>query len=357
MGASINRNNASPSPGTLPQVLLAVGAGLALLVSFLLALLVGASGLSWQDLVDLIDKLWRGELLSSRNELARTVFFSLRAPRIVVAALCGAALSAAGVICQGLFRNALASPSVLGVEAGGTLAAVIVFYFGAAWVHALALPAAAFIGALAAAAFVFVAVAQRVFATTDTLLLVGFALNALLASATSLVVSLVLEDYQKAGAIMHWLLGGFAAKGWEHVLMGLVPIVIGLSLAQRLASRLDVLALGEDVATTLSINVRRLKTLAIIAVAALVGSAVSIAGTIPFVGLLVPHLTRLVVGPQHRRLLWFSVVNGMTLLIAADLAARTLRAPAELEVGILTSMLGAPFFVALLLKQARGDRL
>ncbi len=189
----------------------------------------------------------------------------------------------------------------------------------------------------------------------EFLLLIGFAFNALASAMTSLVVALTLEDYQKAQGIMHWLLGGFDGKGYEHVLMALPPLVLGLVWVLSLAPRLDVLSLGEDLASTLSVDIRKLRMHAIAAVALLVGTAVAVAGAIPFIGLVVPHFTRLIVGPAHRRLLVASTINGMSLMLLADLAARTVRAPAELEVGILTSLLGAPFFLWLLWsRQRRG---
>jgi iron complex transport system permease protein len=329
--------------------------GVLLIASLALGLGLGSSGVTLGEAVAAARKLASGLPLSTDEQLAYTVLSTLRGPRVLVAALCGGALSAAGVVSQGLFRNGLASPSVLGTEAGGSLAAVLAFYVGAAYTHWLTLPLAAFAGALAATTFIFYGATRRARGSTETLLLAGFALNALLGAGTSLVVSLMLEDYQKAGAVMHWLLGGFAAAGWEHLRMGAAPAAAGLLLAWRLCPRLDVLALGEDVAATLSVDMRRLKGLAIVCVAALVGTSVSIAGALPFVGLVVPHLTRLAAGPAHRRLLGLSVLNGMSLVVLADLLARTIRAPGELEVGILTSLIGAPFFVAMLLGGA-GDR-
>ena len=242
---------------------------------------------------------------------------------------------------------------MLGTEAGGSLTAVLLFYWGAAWWHWLTLPLAAFAGALGATAFIFHLTVRRRSAGLETLLLAGFAVNAFAGALTSLVLTLALEDYQKAGAVMHWLLGGFAAKGWEHAGMAAVPTAVGLILAFRLAPQLDVVALGEDVAASLSVDMRTLRRAAIVAIAVLVGGAVAVAGAIPFVGLVVPHVTRLIAGPRHRRLLALSVINGMSLMLLADLAARTVRAPTELEVGILTSLLGAPFFIWLLLGQRR----
>jgi iron complex transport system permease protein len=266
----------------------------------------------------------------------------------------GAALASAGVLSQGLFRNPLADPSVLGATSGGSAGAALMFYFGAAGLQWFSLPLAAFTGALLATGFILHLSSRRFAWTMESLLLAGFAINALFGALTSLVVSLVLEDYQTAPAIMYWLLGGLNARGWEHVAMVFVPLVVALSVAYVVAARLDVLALGEDVARTLSVNVRRLKRASIVVIALLVGVAVSVAGAIPFVGLVVPHLTRLICGPSHRRLVLVSAINGVTLVVLADLAARTLRAPAELQVGVLIALLGAPFFLWLLISRRQG---
>lgn len=320
-----------------------------LIAAALASLSVGASAVGPAEvLAALRDALLGRPPADADAELARTVLFSLRLPRAVAAALTGGSLAAAGVVCQGLFRNSLASPSVLGTEAGGSFAAVLVFYLAAESRHWLALPLGAFFGALGATAIIFHLARKSMRLSSDMLLLSGFALNALFGALTSLVVSLALEDYQKAGAVLRWLLGGFAAKGWEHVAMGLLPAALGIGALFALAPRLDVLALGEQVAASLSVDLAAVRRLAIGILAILVGAAVAVGGAIPFVGLIVPHVTRRLSGPSHRRLIALSVMNGMTLLLLADVAARTVRAPLELEVGILTSILGAPFFLLLL---------
>lgn len=313
-----------------PSLVILVSA-LCFLAALAASLLLGAADLSTLD-----------------AEQARTILFSIRTPRTLVAALCGGALAAAGGASQGLFRNSLASPSILGTEAGGACGAALLFYTGAATWHWLTLPAAAITGCLIATAGIFAVASRLRTPNLEFLLLVGFAFNALASALTSLIVSLTLEDYQKAHGIMRWLLGGFDGKGFEHVAMALPSLVVGLVWMVRLAPRLDVLALGEQQAANLSVDVRGLRRGAIASSALLVGTAVAVAGAVPFVGLVVPHFTRLLVGPSHRRLILVSALNGMTLMLVADLVARTVRAPAELQVGILTSLLGAPFFLWLL---------
>lgn len=323
---------------------------LALVAAFVAALAIGPSSHSLHDFAALLDAWLKGQPLDDSLDTARTILLAIRLPRIVVAALAGAALSAAGVLSQGLFRNSLASPSVMGSEAGAALAAAVVFHLGAAYAHWLLLPAAAFAGALAATSVLFVLARHRGPTTPlATLLLAGFALNALLAAVTSLFLSLLLEDVQKSSAAMHWLLGGFGGKGWEHAGMMLAPLIIGFCLALTLTARLDVLTLGEEVAASLSVALPQLRRAAFIAIALLVGGAAAVSGAVPFVGLVVPHFTRRLWGPRHGPLLALSAINGATLMLLADLVARTVRAPRELEVGVLTSLLGAPFFLWLLL--------
>ena len=318
-------------------------------VTFVLALGIGASGLSWYDLFGLF---W----LKPESDVTitvQTILLQIRLPRIIVAALCGGALAAAGVASQGLFRNALASPSVLGTESGGSLGAVLLFFFGPEITHIFAMPLASAAGALLTMLLV-LRLAGNVRGTPlEVLLLTGLALSTWFSAIVSLVISLSLEDYQKAGAIMHWILGGFSGKGWEHVWMALIPTCLGIGLMLRLAPRFDVLSLGEDIARSLSLDLAHTRRLTIVTIALLVGGAMASAGALPFVGLVVPHLTRKLFGPSHLKLTLLSVINGMTLTILADLMARTVRAPNEMEVGIITALIGAPFFLWQLAQRPR----
>lgn len=285
------------------------------------------------------------------QDLALTIYGSIRLPRIFLAAVCGAALGGAGVISQGLFRNSLASPSIVGTTMGASLSAVLVYYFIGPWSHWLTLPLAAFAGAMLATLTVF-GLAQRFRnMTIGHLLLVGFAMNTLFGAATSLVISFMLEDHERTSAAMHWLLGGFVARGWDDLALASAPLLLGAGLALRVCRYLDILSLGEETATALAVPVARVRLLGIASMALLVGGVVSVAGGIGFVGLVVPHITRLIIGPNHKRLFWVSMINGITLMVFADLLARTLRSPMEIEVGVLTALIGAPFFVVLLLRK------
>jgi iron complex transport system permease protein len=336
--------------GSGRHVLIFTAAAATLLLAMALAALTGPAAAGLNDIAATIVSLLSGKPL---QDGAQMIVGEIRLPRIVVAALCGAALAAAGTVSQALFRNPLASPSIVGTESGGALAAVIVFYSGTALASSYTLPLAAMFGCAAATVVVFLAGNVAGWQRLENLLLAGFALNTLLGAATSLTISLSLEDYQKSAAMMHWLLGGFQARGWEHAGIGVALTAVGAMCAWRLAPRLDILALGEEHASTLAVDTKKLRAQSIAVIAVLAGGAVAIAGAIPFVGLVVPHISRLLIGPGNRRLLLLSIINGMTLILVADILARTVRSPAEMEVGIVTSLIGAPYFLWLLLRQQR----
>ena len=290
----------------------------------------------------------------SSDETTKTILLDLRAPRVILAGISGIALASAGVISQGLFRNALASPSIIGVTSGASFAASFTFYFGAIAMHWLTLPLAAFSGAMISCLVIFLIAKSKPDWSLADLLLSGFALSTLFSAMTAFFLSMILSDYQKSTALMSWLMGGFSAKSWEHLSMLLVPVMVGLFIVQRVIGQLDIFSMGEEIATTLSVSTEQLKMHAIFAIALLVGGVTAIAGGIPFVGLVVPHITRELFGSMHKKLWFWSMINGWSLLIIADLCARTFRVPEEIEIGILTSMIGAPFFLFLLIRK-RGQ--
>lgn len=332
----------------------------ALAVAAFLALSLGVVELDWATAWRAMLKSVRGQPLDAAESLAYTVFWQLRLPRLLTAAGAGAALAAAGVLAQGLFRESLASPTVLGTEAGGSLAAALVFYANLAYGHWLVLPLASLVGAWAATLLVLLVAHDRtredlgLGGSVAGLLLAGFALNALLGALTSLLVTIAFEEPSRAGRALAFLVGGFAGKGWEHAALCAASLALGLALALPLAARLDVLSLGEGLAASLAVSPVRLRKAALVAMAVLVAGAVSVAGALPFVGLLVPHAARALVGPAHRPLLLLSALMGALLMLASDIVARWLRAPSEVPAGVLTSLLGAPFFISLLLRRRGG---
>lgn len=331
--------------------------GLAVAVGgvFLLAVAVGAVWVSPASILRLI--AWKLGLTDRPEDVARSaevIVFQLRLPRVVLAAVVGAALAASGAVFQGLFRNALADPAIIGVSSGAALGAVLVIVtVGAGTLGAFAVPLAAFAGAMGTAFIVYRLARIGPTVHVATLLLAGIAIAAVISSLMSLVMSYSGEEIRN---IYAWLLGGLVAEGWRSVWVVLPAVVVGLAGAALVAHELNLVALGEERAAQLGVEVDRLKRRSIAVGALLAAAAVSVAGVIGFVGLMTPHLLRLVIGADLRRLLPASILGGATLLMLADLVARTVIAPSELPVGVVTALLGGPFFLFLLRREGRQAR-
>jgi len=286
----------------------------------------------------------------------RLVLWSIRLPRIAMTGMIGALLAAAGAIMQGLFRNPLADPALVGVSSGGAFAAAATIVIGDRVLAGAGndlpfgvLPIAAFVGSLAAT-LVLYRIATRENRTSIAILLLGGLAIAAIANAGIGVLVFMADDRQLRD-VTFWLLGSLSGATWDKAAV-ILPFLVGMLLAfPFIAHGLDLLVLGEAEAFHMGVEVERLKRLAIVLVSAMTGAAVAFAGVIGFVGIVVPHLLRLLVGPGHRLLLPASALLGAALLIAADTAARTIAAPAEVPIGILTALVGAPFFLAVLLRQ------
>jgi iron complex transport system permease protein len=289
-----------------------------------------------------------------------SVLLAIRLPRVLLGILIGAGLATAGVLMQGLFRNPLADPGLIGVSSGAALAAVGVIVLGATLLEGVTqllgiftLPLAAFCGGLAATLLVYRLGTSSGQTLVATLLLAGIALNALAGAGTGLLTFVATDEQLRS--ITFWSLGSLGGATWRAV-GALAPFVlVVLVVAPRYAQALNVVLLGETEARHLGINVERVKQVIVVLSALAVGAAVAVAGIIGFIGLVVPHLLRLLLGPDHRSLLPGSALLGAALLLAADLIARTLVAPAELPIGVVTALIGAPFFLWLLLRdRTRG---
>jgi len=313
----------------------------------------GAAPIAYGDVARL---LLRGVGLPIGLDLPQsdfTIVTIIRLPRILISALVGAALACSGAVMQGLFRNPLADPGLLGVGAGGSLAAVLAITSGLAAFSLWTLPASAFLGALAAAGLVYSLSVVRGRAETATLLLAGVAVNAFLGALTSALL-LFSKDYNAVIAILSWLIGGLAGRGWDHLRVAAIPVLAALLITFAYSRDLNLLLTGEETAQSLGVDVPRVRLILLVLVALITGAAVSIAGGISFVGLIVPHALRLIVGPDHRVLLPASALGGAIFLTVADTAARLILQPAELQVGIVTALIGAPFFLFLLWRQKRA---
>jgi iron complex transport system permease protein len=288
------------------------------------------------------------------TEADQIVVWLVRTPRALVAALVGAGLAVAGAQMQGLFQNPMASPDVIGTSLGGALGAVLALSTGLAIRSLFYLPVASFIGALISLFLVYGIATRRGRTSIATLLLAGIALNALSGALTSLLISLKWVQWEVAQEIIFWLMGGLDSRTWDHVWLALPCIIIGLVVAMIYAREMDVLLLGEEAALSMGIEVEQVKRIVLAGAALLTGAAVAVSGLIGFVGLVIPHIVRLLIGPAHRVLLPASALTGAAFLILADVLARTLNRPEEIRLGIITAVCGAPFFLYLLLRHQRG---
>lgn len=324
-------------------------AALLLLVG-LFSLTVGATGVS---LPEVMGKLLRAEPLSPTE---RAVLLHVRLPRLVMGALVGAALAVSGTVLQGLFRNPLADPGIVGVSAGATLGAISAIVLGGALppaVFALVgtqlVPIAAFVGSWVTTLLLYRVATRQGRTSVATMLLAGIALTALTMAVSGILI--FMADDAQLRDLTFWSLGSLGGASWPKLAITAPLILIAIAGASLLGRGLNGLSLGEATAAHIGIPVQRLKNAAILAVAAATGTAVAVSGGIGFVGIVVPHLLRLSSGPDHRPLLINAALLGAVLLMAADMLARSILPPAELPIGIITAILGAPVFLWILLRQ------
>ena len=288
------------------------------------------------------------------------VLFGIRLPRVVLGVLVGAGLSVSGTAMQGLFRNPLADPALVGVSSGAALGAVGVIVLGAALPAAWAglagpflLPLAAFAGGALATLLVYRLATSEGRTSVATMLLAGIAINAVAGAGTGLMTFLADDDQLRD--LMFWTLGSLGGATWTRLAVVAPLVLVGIAATLPLARPLNALLLGEAEAGHLGIDTQHVKRRVIVLAALVVGAATAVSGIIGFIGLVVPHLLRLALGPDHRYLLPGSALLGASLLLGADLLARTLLAPAELPIGIVTALVGGPFFLWLLLRQGRRN--
>ncbi len=274
----------------------------------------------------------------------------LRLPRALTAALAGACVSFAGALSQNLFRNILATPSIVGTEAGSAFFVALAITFFGTSIDPLFIVFFAILGGFFATLF------TARFGSSENqivkLLLGGFALNALLASFTSLLVSFQLESGQ-GQLLYNWLMGSFSSRTWEHAAVVLMALVSCAFFSLRNHTFLDALALGDDLAQTHGIPVRRLRLFSLLIIATLVGVSISVGGVLPFIGLIVPHFIRMKTSSKFGNVLVLSGLAGAALTTLADLACRTVLPPVELNIGIISTIIGAPYFIWLINKETR----
>lgn len=281
-----------------------------------------------------------------------TIIREVRLPRIVLALLVGGALAAAGMAMQALFQNPLADPYIVGVAPGAATGATVALALGweMGWLGAHALPVAAFVGSLGVSFLVYVLASRFGKVPVLHLLMFGVALGSLCMGLTSFILMISPHQIQQ---VYFWLLGSFQNAGWGEVRVVWPYLLVGVLILFYFAREMDAFLLGEDEAQSLGIAVERLKRILLVTATLLAATAVAVSGIIGFVGLIVPHMMRLIVGPRHRILLPASLLGGSVLLVLSDTLARSIRPPTEIPVGIVTTFLGVPFFVFLLSRKRR----
>jgi iron complex transport system permease protein len=322
------------------------------LFSITVAAAFGAVTLPLDTTARLLAKGMIGLPVVNEERAQAAIVYLIRFPRVLAAALVGASLALSGVVMQGLFRNPLADAGIIGVSRGGALGGVIVISTGMAATSFVALPCATFAGALCTAFAVYFFTTRKGRTPLTTLLLVGIAANSVLASLTSLILSLS-SDYEISRQMLFWLMGGLDGRGWTHVQMAVPFVFCGFLPILFLSRDLNVLLLGEETAISLGLNVELMRRILLALSALMAGAAVAVSGTIGFVGLIIPHMMRLLVGPDHRSLLPTTALGGAIFVVWCDLLARTLVPAEELRLGIITAFVGGPFFLYLLLREEK----
>ncbi|HMA14698.1 MAG: FecCD family ABC transporter permease [Bacteroidota bacterium] len=334
------------------------GFGAVLVLALLLAVGHGAVAIGPGQAIAILASQLGIELPWSFGRQEEAVLLAIRLPRAHAGILVGAALAVSGAALQGLFRNPLADPALIGVSNGAALAAVIVIVLGGSFAPllpflpaGLLLPLAAFAGGLVATSAVYRIASRDGRTDVATMLLAGVAVNAIAGAGIGLMV--FLSDDQQLRDLNYWMLGSLGGITWDSLGLAAPFILVGTLSLPFFARHLNALLLGESEAVHLGFHVERTKRAIIVLAALATGTAVAITGVIGFIGLVVPHLVRLAAGPDHRLLLPASALFGASLMLVADLFARTLVLPAELPIGILTACVGGPFFLWLLLRRRK----
>lgn len=319
----------------------------ALAATIAVAVTVGSVSIPFSDL---LGSLWRGSTgeLSTVNDV---IVWQIRLPRVLMAACVGAALALAGVGFQGIFQNPLADPYLLGAASGAGLGATLVIAFGSAvpWLGLIGVPVGAFVAACLTVALVVLLARRGGRIPPVSLILAGVVIGSSLSAATSFVL---LASREQTAGILSWLLGSFAFSSWARLASALPLLLVAAVILLLAARALNIMQLGDDAAAQLGLPVERVKLIVIGAATLATAAAVSVSGVIGFVGLITPHAVRLAIGPEHRSLAALSALWGALFLVAADLLARTVLAPAEIPVGIVTALAGGPFFLYLLRRHA-----
>ncbi|MEM6281381.1 MAG: iron ABC transporter permease [Chloroflexota bacterium] len=326
-----------------------------LVIVVLLGVGIGAVEITPTQVVGILLDEFGVETDIAFEERQRAVLMVIRLPRVVMGILIGGSLAVSGAAIQGMFRNPLADPGLIGISSGAALAAALMIVFRETLLSGVvgmfgdwALPVAAFIGGVLTTVVIYHLASVGGRTQVATMLLSGIAVNAMAGAGIGMMVFIATEDQLRD--ITFWSLGSLGRSSWQTVRVMLPFLALAMIPVPFLARSLNAMLLGEAEAGHLGINVERVKTVVVVMVALAVGAGVAVTGIIGFVGLIVPHLMRMFTGPDHRVVLPGSLLLGATLLVGADLVARTIVVPAELPIGIVTALVGGPFFLYLLLR-------
>ncbi|ALG11297.1 sugar ABC transporter substrate-binding protein [Kibdelosporangium phytohabitans] len=320
----------------------------ALVVSIAAGIALGPSVVPIGDVLHYLRAALTGGTITSDELSGYTIVWEVRTPRVLLAVLVGAGLSVVGVVIQALVRNALADPFVLGISSGASVGATAVVVFGVfASLGVYALSAAAFLGALGASVLVYIAAMSKAGLTPLRLVLTGIALAYGFQAVMSVLVFLA-PDGQAARTVLFWLMGSLGGANWGSLPIAAVAVLLAMVVLLRNSRPLDVLAMGDETAASLGVDAVRLRRWLFVLTAAVTGLLVAVSGAVGFVGLVMPHLVRIVVGSGHRRVLAVAPLAGAVFMVWTDLVSRTLVAPEELPLGVITAVIGVPVFITLM---------
>ncbi|TET51527.1 MAG: iron ABC transporter permease [Anaerolineales bacterium] len=328
--------------------------GLGLVLALVVAVSLGTVAVPFDQVVRMLAARLPGvELPVTWTEQMEAIVLSIRLPRVITAMTVGGALALAGTLFQGLLRNPMADPYIIGTSGGAALGATLALLLPvqAVWLGFTLVPVAAFVGSLVAVLAVYGIARVGPRTPITTLLLAGFALSSLMAAGMSFLMLFSGETMRR---VVLWTMGGMSSTGWSQLMVVIPLVALGGLAAYVLAGDLNAFLLGEDQAAHLGVSVERKKLALLMIGSLLTGAAVSVSGLVGFVGLVVPHVARLIFGPDHRLLLPTAALLGSIFLLVADLAARLVLAPAEVPVGIVTAVIGAPFFIYLLRRSRKA---
>jgi iron complex transport system permease protein len=332
-------------------------AGSFLLFSVLVGISIGTVSVPIFTIIEIImSKLFGSISLDQIDPMFTSIVLNIRLPRVILAGLVGASLAIAGAAFQGLLRNPLADPYTLGVSSGASVGAVLTLFFQLSipFIGSFTLPLLSILFSWTTI-FVVLAFARKIERSmrVETIILTGIIFSSFLGAVISLMIALTGDELRQ---IIGWLLGSVSMRGWEYIKIILPFFVLGSIILIFNAKELNAMSFGEERAHHLGVNVQKRKLVILTAGSILTGAAVAVSGTIGFVGLVIPHLSRLLWGPDHRHLLPLSILTGSGFLILADLISRTIISPTELPIGVITALIGAPVFALILLQRRRMER-